>query len=199
MGLKLTSIMYLGVNSFWSYELSKSALSKRGILGTNGTDGDESHTSAALNILLSGGIAGVVTWASIFPLDVIKTRLQTWDLLLAMATLSAKSKDPMHTPLLGDTSDGSLSSSKARAPSSWTIARHAYQTEGMGVFFRGLGVCSVRAFIVNAVQWAVCRLTIHDIFFALDFCPFTQLLPIIHHLVCDSPKLDTDLWIVPDL
>jgi len=23
------------------------------------------------------------------------------------------------------------------------------------VFFRGLGVCSVRAFIVNAIQWAV--------------------------------------------
>ena len=35
------------------------------------------------------------------------------------------------------------------------IAKHAYQTEGAGVFFRGLGICSVRAFIVNAVQWAV--------------------------------------------
>lgn len=39
--------------------------------------------------------------------------------------------------------------------SSIEIARQAYRTEGAGVFFRGLGVCSVRAFIVNAVQWAV--------------------------------------------
>ena len=39
--------------------------------------------------------------------------------------------------------------------SSVEIARQAYRTEGAGVFFRGLGVCSVRAFIVNAVQWAV--------------------------------------------
>lgn len=35
------------------------------------------------------------------------------------------------------------------------IARQAYQTDGLAVFFRGLGICSVRAFIVNAVQWAV--------------------------------------------
>ena len=34
-------------------------------------------------------------------------------------------------------------------------ARVAYQQEGLRVFFRGLGVCSLRAFIVNAVQWAV--------------------------------------------
>jgi len=35
------------------------------------------------------------------------------------------------------------------------MARIAYREEGLAVFFRGLGVCSVRAFIVNAVQWAV--------------------------------------------
>lgn len=35
------------------------------------------------------------------------------------------------------------------------IARQAYRDEGAGVFFRGLGICSARAFIVNAVQWAV--------------------------------------------
>jgi solute carrier family 25 carnitine/acylcarnitine transporter 20/29 len=35
------------------------------------------------------------------------------------------------------------------------MARQTYRNEGAGVFFRGLGVCSVRAFIVNAAQWAV--------------------------------------------
>lgn len=37
----------------------------------------------------------------------------------------------------------------------WEITKHSYRTEGLAVFFRGLGICSVRAFIVNAVQWAV--------------------------------------------
>lgn len=35
------------------------------------------------------------------------------------------------------------------------IARETYRAEGAGAFFRGLGVCSARAFVVNAVQWAV--------------------------------------------
>jgi hypothetical protein len=40
-------------------------------------------------------------------------------------------------------------------PSTFSIARSAYQTEGAAVFFRGIGICSARAFIVNAVQWGV--------------------------------------------
>jgi solute carrier family 25 carnitine/acylcarnitine transporter 20/29 len=39
--------------------------------------------------------------------------------------------------------------------STWAITRAAYREGGLAVFFRGLGVCSVRAFVVNAVQWAV--------------------------------------------
>jgi hypothetical protein len=39
------------------------------------------------------------------------------------------------------------------------------------VFFRGLGICSARAFVVNAVQWAVCIPVAMDldIFFSLTF------------------------------
>lgn len=37
----------------------------------------------------------------------------------------------------------------------WAVAKEAYREGGSRVFFRGLTVCSVRAFIVNAVQWAV--------------------------------------------
>jgi len=40
-------------------------------------------------------------------------------------------------------------------PSTLSIARNAYQNEGAAVFFRGIGICSARAFVVNAVQWAV--------------------------------------------
>lgn len=41
------------------------------------------------------------------------------------------------------------------------IARQAYREEGLSVFFRGLGVCSFRAFFVNAVQWAVYEWMMH--------------------------------------
>ena len=94
-----------------------------------------------MKVLLCGGLAGVITWASIFPLDVIKTRVQT-------QILHAPMRDGEGSALLG------LETPRARL-SAIAVARHAYKTEGAGVFFRGLGICSIRAFVVNAVQWAV--------------------------------------------
>ncbi|KAF7185615.1 Solute carrier family 25 member 45 [Pseudocercospora fuligena] len=116
---------------FYSYELTKRSW----------TSPSDSESTQAFKVLMCGGLAGVVTWASIFPLDVIKTRVQIWDLSTAKT---------------GET-EGLLGSSEALAkrPSTLAIARSAYQAEGIPVFFRGLGVCSARAFIVNAVQWAV--------------------------------------------
>lgn len=118
-------------HSFWSYELSKQAWSSP----------DDSDRETAMKVLLCGGLAGVITWASIFPLDVIKTRVQT-------QILHAPVRDGEQSALLGSEAP------RARL-SSVEIARQAYRTEGAGVFFRGLGICSVRAFVVNAVQWAV--------------------------------------------
>lgn len=119
-------------NSFWSYEWSKQAW----------TSPDDSDREAAMKVLLCGGLAGVITWASIFPLDVIKTRVQT------QVLHSERSLQGEHRSLLQpEVQAGRLSSLE--------VAKHAYRTEGAGVFFRGLGICSVRAFVVNAVQWAV--------------------------------------------
>ncbi|OIW26375.1 mitochondrial carrier [Coniochaeta ligniaria NRRL 30616] len=111
---------------FWSYELSRRWMGRYG--------GNETA-----DVLLCGGLAGIVTWASIFPLDVIKTRVQTQVLT------------PESAPLLG--ADGL--EVKAKRLGAWQVARETYREGGAKVFFRGLGVCSVRAFIVNAVQWAV--------------------------------------------
>jgi hypothetical protein len=71
---------------------------------------------------------------------VIKTRLQIHDL--------NHSTGPESQPLLNQ-------QQRPARPSSFSIARSAYQTEGAAVFFRGIGICSARAFIVNAVQWGV--------------------------------------------
>jgi solute carrier family 25 carnitine/acylcarnitine transporter 20/29 len=102
---------------------------------------DDSDRDTAMKVLLCGGLAGIVTWASIFPLDVIKTRVQT---------------QVSHTmPRSGERGALLTPETERKRLGSLEIARQAYQTEGAGVFFRGLGICSVRAFIVNAVQWAV--------------------------------------------
>lgn len=111
------------------------------------TTENETQRQKALKVLLCGGLAGVVTWASIFPLDVIKTRVQTQSIanhqeqqLLLVS--------PQQKFLGGSGQRGAIE-----------IAKDAYRVEGIRVFFRGLGVCSVRAFIVNAVQ-VRCYITI---------------------------------------
>lgn len=117
---------------FWSYEWSKQAFSSP----------DDTDRQTALKVLFCGGLAGVVTWASIFPLDVIKTRVQT-QLLHPPSPAEAEQH-----PLLP-------SHRHRKRLSTFEIAREAYRAEGASAFFRGLGICSVRAFVVNAVQWAV--------------------------------------------
>ncbi|EEH22291.2 hypothetical protein PABG_04502 [Paracoccidioides brasiliensis Pb03] len=120
---------------FWSYELCKRLM----------TTPDESYQQAAAKILLCGGIAGIVTWASIFPLDVIKTRLQAQ----GSPGMLLPGIPPERQMLLRTST-----SSDGQILGTFGIAKQAYRTEGLKIFYRGLGVCSLRAFIVNAVQWA---------------------------------------------
>jgi solute carrier family 25 carnitine/acylcarnitine transporter 20/29 len=104
------------------------------------SDDDDAHQTA-LKVLFCGGIAGIATWASVFPLDMIKTRLQAQ----TMGDRSpAGTSQGARQPLLGAHNRQTLGS--------FQIAKEAYRTEGLSAFYRGLGVCSVRAFIVNAVQ-----------------------------------------------
>lgn len=76
-------------------------------------------------ILLAGGVAGTVSWVSIIPWDVIKSRLQA---------------DSHQHP---------------KYKSAWHCAILSYQTEGWRVFFRGIGVMAVRAFPVNSAVFLV--------------------------------------------
>ncbi len=113
---------------FWGYELCSRWM------------GPKDGGGEAARVLLCGGLAGVITWASIFPLDVVKTRVQTQELLVVREMGE-------RTPLVGGTDKKRLGA--------WEMARETYREGGVRPFFRGLMVCSVRAFIVNAVQWAV--------------------------------------------
>jgi len=138
-------------------------MSKRYVQSSmNASSKEPTQTQEALSVLLCGGLAGVATWVSIFPLgnilpqlhvcchinlptpeDVIKTRLQIYDL--------HHRNNPDSQPLLNQ-------SQQPQRPSTLSIARSAYRNEGVAVFFRGIGICSARAFVVNAVQWAVRKL-----------------------------------------
>lgn len=103
------------------------------------TTENETPHQAASKVLLCGGIAGIVTWGSVFPLDMIKTRLQA---------------QPMHdhTVSAATTERQGLLQPQRQRLNSFQMAREVYRTEGLQAFYRGLGVCSIRAFIVNAVQ-----------------------------------------------
>jgi len=78
---------------------------------------------------------------------VIKTRLQIYN-VNHIAT-------PDSQPLLNQ-------QQRPTRPSTFSVARSAYQSEGAAVFFRGIGICSARAFIVNAVQWGVSTSYLED-------------------------------------
>lgn len=83
----------------------------------------------------------------------IKTRVQTYDLMPVQQTACMQASSEAQ-PLLDQQSARNKRGQIAR-PSTFHIAREAYRIEGISTFFRGLGVCSARAFLVNAVQWAV--------------------------------------------
>lgn len=89
---------------FWGYE----GVRRAGLGGEGG-----------VGVLVAGGVAGVVTWGSVFPLDVVKTRVQT------------------------------------RGGGTWGVVGEVWREGGVRGFWRGFGVCSARAFVVNAVQWGV--------------------------------------------
>ncbi|KAG9694789.1 hypothetical protein KCU95_g6379, partial [Aureobasidium melanogenum] len=125
---------------FWSYELSKRVLI---------SETPDAEKPEWMTILLCGGIAGVVTWASVFPLDVIKTRVQTQGISRPPVGMISSEQSELLLPR----DSGRLSTVQ--------VARQAYREEGLSVFFRGLGVCSFRAFFVNAVQWAVYEWMMH--------------------------------------
>lgn len=80
--------------------------------------------NSAVALLNAGGIAGILSWLSTYPADIVKSRIQSlpvyphpgWDKYTGIIDCAVKS----------------------------------YRSEGGRVFFRGLGVCLTRAYPVNA-------------------------------------------------
>ncbi|OCF33700.1 carnitine/acyl carnitine carrier [Kwoniella heveanensis CBS 569] len=87
-------------------------------------------------LMAAGGIAGVTAWLATFPLDVLKTRLQSaeWSTTPSTATAAAASASTSPSAIL----------SKAKRPSLWTVGRDAVRQEGWRVMFAGLGPTLIR-------------------------------------------------------
>jgi solute carrier family 25 carnitine/acylcarnitine transporter 20/29 len=122
---------------FWSYELANSCWP------ATEHDAAPSLRQEVPKILLCGGLAGIVTWASVFPLDTIKTRVQT--------------QQPGFPSEITPIRQGPTTENLGRLKrfGSLDVAQAMFREGGVSIFFRGLTVCSIRAFVVNAVQWAV--------------------------------------------
>ncbi|KAF9320738.1 hypothetical protein BG000_003203 [Podila horticola] len=127
-------------------------------------------------LLFAGGMAGTLSWASIYPLDVIKTRLQTQPHLITTdpRTLPTTSRIPTAATTLLSKSHAdrglvhqttrqghSLSSTPYKGMVDCAI--RSYRREGMGVFFRGATPALLRAFPVNAVTFFVYELVMAEL------------------------------------
>ncbi len=86
----------------------------------------EADTSIAAHpwaiLLLAGGVAGVVGWFATFPLDVVKTRVQ-----------SSSGSDPANP-----------------YRSTWSTIINSYRNEGFAVFFRGLAPTLIRLVVFQS-------------------------------------------------
>lgn len=80
-----------------------------------------------LSLLFVGGLAGVMSWVVIYPLDVMKSRLQA------------------------DGMNGAVKKYKGL----WDCMKKSYKTEGLKVFAKGLNSTLIRAFPTNAATFAV--------------------------------------------
>nr|KAJ3418674.1 hypothetical protein HK105_007993 [Polyrhizophydium stewartii] len=87
-------------------------------------DADPNEPTASM--LLAGGMAGVVGWLSTYPIDVIKTRLQSIE----------EDRKPRYRNLIN-------------------AYRIIAREEGHRVFFSGLGATAIRAFPTNAATFYV--------------------------------------------
>lgn len=81
--------------------------------------------------ILAGGTAGSLSWAVVYPIDLIKSRIQVL---------------PLDTPKL--------------ERSMWNIARGIYRQGGWRSLYRGLGITVLRAFPVNAIIFPTYELTL---------------------------------------
>lgn len=111
---------------FWTYEYMREKFHPG--CRKNGQEG-------LRTMLVAGGLAGVASWVSCYPLDVIKTRLQA------------------QTPASLNKYNGILD-----------CLRRSVAEEGYHVLWRGLGTAVTRAFVVNGAIFSAYEIALRCLF-----------------------------------
>lgn len=123
-------------------------------------EGGDASGENAWKLLLAGGFAGTISWGCIYPLDVIKSRMQMQIVQPSSQTSFAYQTNNAQ-PVRYYSSTASTTSSTFQAyttpqyRSTWDCAIRSWKTEGARVFVRGMGPTVLRAFPVNAVTFWV--------------------------------------------
>lgn len=86
---------------------------------------------SSLTLLLCGATSGLGMWLTCYPLDVVKSRMQS----------------------------DAIDPAKRQYPTSLACYRYILATEGLRGFYRGLAPCLARAFPVNAITFLTYELT----------------------------------------
>ncbi|KAH7920911.1 carnitine/acyl carnitine carrier [Leucogyrophana mollusca] len=101
-------------------------------------------------LIVAGGVAGVIGWLATFPLDVVKTRIQSSD----YTPSENRQTLPLRLPLNGtDATVSRFPDNPYRTTVSTII--NSYRAEGFGVFFRGLAPTLIRAIPTNMTTFGV--------------------------------------------
>lgn len=129
MGATLTRDSFSYGVYFAAYEASKRKISKG------------KKEASPLDMFLAGGVAGVVSWLLIYPIDVVKSRIQ---------------EDSLTQPKYKGMVDCFSKSIK---------------NDGYRVLFRGLSPTLLRTFIVSGANFVVYELVSKSLCSVTEFCP----------------------------
>eukprot|EP01036_Dinobryon_divergens_P033434 gene33434-43214_t len=102
------------------------------------------YVSNDVAIGIAGGCAGCASWIAIYPLDVIKTNIQISPL---QSNSNSNSNSNFNT--------NSMASQQQVKRNAFDVAMTMYRKHGFSVFYRGVGVCTLRAIPVNCVTFYV--------------------------------------------
>ena len=142
-------------------------------------------------LMCAGGFAGVASWFSTFPFDVIKTRVQSIDHPRAIQDVVHESSDGLlkgsklgrepHVALRRDFYSGYSEAAVAKFPgasrirhpyqTTWSTIVHSYRTEGFQVFFHGLSPTLIRYF---SDQFVSCPLAL----LIYEYSPLRRAIPV---------------------
>jgi len=119
------------VNTYFSRKAAQAGMLENDASSSSTDTLGMGHTHTWLASMVAGGLSGCFTWAVVYPIDVVKTKVQTASLTSPRSELQM-----------------------------FTIVKGLVKNHGWRYLFRGFGVTILRAFPTNATLFPVYELTL---------------------------------------